>query len=92
VVPAPAFPSADRARQGDGTGSADRGFGGAEEIGAGIVAANLGGFDEGIEDRRDLGSALGLAAVVVLPANDDTADLTLDEVMPRAGLCRVGAG
>jgi len=39
------------------------------EVGSGIDAAELGGLEQGVEDRGDLGAPLGAGAIVVLPAH-----------------------
>ena len=44
-------------------------LGGFAKVADGIHTAELGGFEEGVEDRRDLGAALRLRAVVHFPAD-----------------------
>ena len=43
----------------------DGSLGGEGDIGTGVDPAELGGFEEGVEDRRDLGAPLQLRSVVV---------------------------
>ena len=59
----------------------DGALGGEGDVGAGIDAAQFGGFEEGIEDRGDLGAPLGLRAVVVLAADDDASQGPLGGVV-----------
>jgi len=52
------------------------------DVGAGdIDTAQPGGLKEGVEDRRDLGTPLGLRSVVVLPADHNASQGTLGGVV-----------
>ena len=44
----------------------DGAFGGEGDVGAWVDSAQLGGFEEGVEEGCDFGTALGLRPVVVL--------------------------
>lgn len=53
-----------------------------------IDRIELGRFQHRVERRGDLGAAARLRAVVILGADDRTADRALGRAMPRPGSCR----
>ena len=61
--------SGDIFGEADGAGRGDGAAGGLEHIGMGIDAGELGAFGRRLEERCDLGAALGTQAVVNLAQN-----------------------
>src|SRR5690606_149594 len=59
----------------------DRGVGGAAQVLDLVLAADAGGLEQAVEERGDLGAALGARAVVVLAADDGSAERALDGVV-----------
>lgn len=62
----------DAAGEGRRAGLGDCAALGDGDVGSRVDAAELGGLEKGVEERCDLGAALGAQAVVVLAADDDT--------------------
>jgi hypothetical protein len=61
----------------------DGGLDGRPEVGRRVLARELGALDERVENRGDLGAAFGLAAQMVLPADDRSADGSLRGVVAQ---------
>ena len=61
-----------RARQERGARIEQRGVRGFEQVGLRVHSGELRGLDQGVEERRDLGPALGARAVVIFAADDQS--------------------
>src|SRR5213594_2434215 len=67
--------------QADGLGVLERGASGGVEVQLRLDAGELGGFEQAVEQRGDLGAALGARAVMILPAQDHTPEPALGLVV-----------
>src|SRR6059036_1403906 len=68
-------------RQADGLGVLERGAGGGVEVQLRLDAGELGGFKQAVEQRGDLGAALGARAVMIFSAQNHTAQTALGGVV-----------
>ena len=56
----------------------DGGFCGGEEVVVRVEAAEFGALDEAVENRRDLGTALGFGSVMIFTTDDGTTEAAFD--------------
>src|SRR3989442_6348360 len=68
-------------RQGNGLAVGECGAGGGEQVELRLDACELGRFEQAVEQRSDLGAALGARAVMIFPAQNHTAQATLRGVV-----------
>src|SRR2546422_11423395 len=68
-------------RQGNGLAVGECGAGGGEQVELRLDACELGRFEQAVEQRGDLGAALGARAVMIFPAQNHTAQATLRGVV-----------
>src|SRR5438034_7206984 len=71
----------ERVREGDGARRLERDVRRLEKVGLRFHAAELRRLDEAVEERGDLGAALGARAVMILAADDETPEPALGGVV-----------